>query len=100
MMKNRGNDSSFHSPSSSISSLCEEPGNKPDIQIYVLAEEKRTANSYVIAIGSDNRVGKNKAVALDEVIAWQKKYSWGKMMAINLLKSKDGPVHVKFVVNN
>ena len=63
-------DSSFHSPSSSISSLCEEPRDKPDIKIYVLAEESRTTNSYVSEICSSNREGKNNAVALDEVIAW------------------------------
>ncbi|KAG6600176.1 hypothetical protein SDJN03_05409, partial [Cucurbita argyrosperma subsp. sororia] len=63
-------DSSFHSLSSSISSLCDEPMDNPDIQIYVLAEESRTTNSYVIEFCSDNREGKNKAVVLDEVIAW------------------------------
>ena len=31
-------DSSFYSSSYSISSLREEPGGEPDIQIYVLAE--------------------------------------------------------------
>ena len=44
--------------------------DNPDIQIYVLAEENRTTNSYVIEFCSDNREGKNKAVVLDEVIAW------------------------------
>ena len=65
-------DFSFHSPSSSISSLCEEPGDKPDIQIYVLAEERKTTNSYVIEIRADNGERKNEAVALDEVITWAK----------------------------
>ncbi|KAG7011932.1 hypothetical protein SDJN02_26840, partial [Cucurbita argyrosperma subsp. argyrosperma] len=46
------------------------PRDKPDIKIYVLAEESRTMNSYVSEICSSNREGKNNAVALDEVIAW------------------------------
>ncbi|KAG6600466.1 hypothetical protein SDJN03_05699, partial [Cucurbita argyrosperma subsp. sororia] len=37
--------------------------DKSDIQ-YVLAEESRTTNSYVIEICSDNREGRNKAVGL------------------------------------
>ena len=63
-------DSSFHSPSSSVSSLCEEPMDKSDIQIYVLAEESRTTNSYVIEICSENREGKNKAVGLVIEAGW------------------------------
>ncbi|KAG7031288.1 hypothetical protein SDJN02_05328, partial [Cucurbita argyrosperma subsp. argyrosperma] len=38
----------------------------------MLAEERRTTNSYIIEIGSDNREGKNKAVAHDGVIAQEK----------------------------
>ncbi|XP_023543314.1 putative tyrosine-protein phosphatase auxilin isoform X2 [Cucurbita pepo subsp. pepo] len=62
-----------NSPSSLMSSLCQESEAKPDVQVNVLSEEEdEVMSSYVIEIGSDNREGTNEAVALDEVIAWAK----------------------------
>ncbi|KAG6600651.1 hypothetical protein SDJN03_05884, partial [Cucurbita argyrosperma subsp. sororia] len=67
-------------------------------------EERRTTNSYIIEIGSDNREGKNKAVAHDGVIAQEKEnqlvLSLRPVGFSHLLRILNGPIHVKFIVNN
>ncbi|KAG6608256.1 hypothetical protein SDJN03_01598, partial [Cucurbita argyrosperma subsp. sororia] len=86
-------DSSFYSSSYSISSLREEAGDEPDIQIYVLAEAEE-----------DGKLSIGPVIVAGGILASARKTgmipSPMLMIAINLLISKDGLVHVKFVANS
>lgn len=77
-------DLELNSPSSAISSLCQEHETKPVIWDRVLREEEVEAleqqqeeedevmSSYVIEINSDHREGTCEEVAIEEAIAWAK----------------------------
>lgn len=72
-------DLELNSPSSPVSSLCQESEAKPGVQCDTVLkeeemeqEEDEVMSSYVIEINSDHREGNGEAVSIDEAIAWAK----------------------------
>ncbi|EEF29403.1 uncharacterized protein LOC8276583 isoform X2 [Ricinus communis] len=71
-------DIELNSPSSPVSSLCQEPEASIGIQCDSMQEEEmeqdedEVMSSYVIEINSDHREVASEAISIDEAIAWAK----------------------------
>lgn len=68
-------DLELNSPSSIVSSLCQDQDakvNKIEDQDLQEQEEDEVMSSYVIEINSDHREGRGEALGIDEAIAWAK----------------------------